>query len=147
MKKLAVLRSNESQSCPFGLDITYACHNAGEFIRKMVPLALVESEEEKQALSESNTKLLIWNDNNGSCSFSGQIIEPDTVNCNFSDDDLGKTQALLGSSYYWKNFSGTSIDGGAAIEGAPLSFFQDYSIDRGMFYGPYSIESIAKKEG
>ena len=64
------------------------------------------------------------------------------VECNWNANDAGQHQdgVLVGSPFYYKHFSGIGLDG---LYSYPLGYYTDNSIDRGMYYGMYSLEDIA----
>lgn len=145
--KLAVIRSNTTEACPFGLPISYACKSVGELIYKMAPLDMLgpdSSDEEKQEIAEANKHLLRWKASGQRCPFAGKLFEerPKVVECSWGDNahETGGG-ALKGSPFFWRMFSGTGLDG---LYTYPLGYYTDNSIDRGLYYGPFSIESIAE---
>ena len=48
-----------------------------------------------------------------------------------------------GSPFYSKHFSGIGLDG---LHSWPLGGYMDNSIDRGFYYGNYSVESTGSEE-
>lgn len=149
LRSLAMIRKNEADPCPFGLDIPIACNTVGDLIDKMAPLEILgpdASSEEKDEIIEANKRLLRWQGPGMRCKYAGRILEPHTkaVECNWGEEDAGDQEAaLVGSPNYSKQFSGIGLDGLYTI---PLGYYTDNSIDRGFYYGQYSIESIAQDE-
>jgi len=144
--KLAVIRKDEVDPCPFGLSIPFGCQHAGEAIDNMASLDVMGPEttpEEKKAISDANNHVLRWK-GNGQCKYAAKIIsEKHGVDCSWQTSTAGEAgTALEGSPWYYKNFSGVGIDG---LYSYPLGYFSDNSIDRGMYYGMYSVESIASE--
>jgi len=153
IKKLAVIRSDGQQdACPFGLPIPFGCKRAGELITRMAPIDILgedASEEEKEEIAHANRRLLMWllsEEKCGVCKYAGKLFkDKDVVECNWDTDVSGDHEgpALLGSPFYYKHFSGLGLDG---LYSYPLGFYTDNSIDRGMYYGMYSIESTGERE-
>lgn len=152
IKKLAVIRSNKQDTCPFGLPIPFGCRKVGELITRMADVDVLgedASEEEREAIAQANRRLLMWllsEEKCGECKYAGKLFkDKDVVECNWDTDVSGEHErgALLGSPFYYKHFSGMGLDG---LYSYPLGFYTDNSIDRGMYYGMYSIESTGQKE-
>ena len=150
--KLAVIRSSKQDECPFGLPIPFGCKKAGEFIARMAPLDVLGEnapKDEKDEIASANRRLLMWmlsEEAGRRCAFAGMIFEDkDAVECNWDTNVSGRQEgeALLGSPYYYRHFSGTGLDG---LYSFPLGFYADNSIDRGMYHGMYSIESTGQKK-
>ncbi|KKN74483.1 hypothetical protein LCGC14_0390000 [marine sediment metagenome] len=146
--KLAVIRSNDDTPCPFGLSIPYACRSAGELITQMAPVDVLEdmTEEEKALIEKANKHLLMWKNPETRCIYAGKLFKDnDVVECNWLASDAGTSQrgALVGSPFYYKHYSGIGLDG---LYSYPLGYYTDNSIDRGMYYGMYSLESAGSKE-
>lgn len=144
--KLAVIRSDGDTPCPFGLSIPFACKSAGELIKNMAPVDVMEdmSEEEKASIAKANKHLLRWKNPESRCFYAGVIFkDKGVVECNWMASDAGTTQqgALVGSPFYYKHYSGIGLDG---LYSYPLGYYTDNSIDRGMYYGMYSIESTGE---
>ncbi len=143
--KLAVIRSDEDAPCPFGLAIPYGCRNAGELIRKMAPLDTLGEEatkDEKVQIEKANNHLFLWKNDGHRCVYAGKLFKSkDVVECNWSANTAGSVErgVLVGSPFYYKHFSGIGLDG---LYTYPLGYYTDNSIDRGMYYGMYSLESI-----
>jgi len=150
--KLAVIRSDKQDECPFGLGVPFGCQKAGELIARMAPLDALgddADEEEKRTIADANRRLLMWmlsEEAGGRCAFAGKIFkEKDAVECNWETSVSGTEEgaALLGSPFYYRHFSGTGLDG---LYSYPLGYYTDNSIDRGMYYGMYSLESSGQEE-
>ncbi len=145
--KLAVIRSNDNTSCPFGLSIPFACSTVGDLITRMAPMDVLEdmSEKEKALIVKANKHLLMWKNPEARCLYAGKLFKDrGVVECNWLAGDAGTTQrgALVGSPFYYKHYSGIGLDG---LYSYPLGYYTDNSIDRGMYYGFYSIESTGSK--
>lgn len=137
--KLAVLRQPEINPCPFGLPIPFGCLKAGESVRQMIPMAL--SQQPSIEVSQ-NLQILNWESDGNHCLYAKDIIEQkQTVNCTMEIPE--STDAIIGSPFYYKPFAGMGFDGHTSV---PLGYYTDTSIDRGMYYGMYSMESIASEE-
>lgn len=142
--KLAIIRKNDSDPCPFGLEIPIACESSGDLVDRMSPVRL--SSDEAQSIVNSNQHLFIWKNPGQRCKYAGKIPEEETksVECNWNSTAPGEEGTpIVGSPWYTKHFSGIGLDG---VYTFPLGYYADNSIDRGMYYGMYSIESVASKE-
>lgn len=146
--RLAVLRSNDESPCPFGLPIPYACNNAGKSVDKMAPLDILgpeASEEEKEDLSISNNRLYMWANDGEKCKYAARFFEKnkDLVDCSWNEYGEHNKSVPKGSPFYAKHFSGIGLDG---LFSWPLGGYRDNSIDRGFYYGAYSVESTGSEE-
>jgi hypothetical protein len=142
--KLAIIRKNEADPCPFALDIPFACQEVGDLVDKMSPVS--KSAPDAPALAASNQHLFLWKRPGHRCHYAGKILDPEThaVECNWNSTAAGEEGTpIVGSPWYTKHFSGVGLDG---VYTFPLGYYADNSIDRGMYYGMYSIESIASEE-
>lgn len=138
LKKLAVIRSNRSRACPFGLTIPEACQSVGQAIRQMTPLEMVEEPSETQ---ESNQDILLWSATGERCPFAKDIlVNHGAVQCEFDLDN--QDHLPVGSNYYHKHFSDTSWEGTFTWPGP----YVGPSIDRGLYYGQYSVEGQSKEK-
>lgn len=145
--KLAVIRSDKQDPCPFGLSIPFGCKNAGDTITKMAPLNLISdaSPAETEAIAKANSNLLMWKAPMERCKYAGKLIDnKDVVECNWDENTMGTQEggALMGSPFYYRHFSGTGLDG---LYSYPLGYYTDNSIDRGLYYGSYSYESTGQE--
>jgi hypothetical protein len=144
--KLAMIRKENEDACPFGLPILLGCKNVGDLIDKMAPINVMgedSSEEEKQAIITANNHLLNWKSPGAPCKYADKIIgNKEAVECDWGTNTAGEAggTALEGSPWYYKHFSGIGLDG---LYSYPLGYFSDNSIDRGMYTGMFSIESVA----
>lgn len=145
IKKLAVIRTDESKSCPFGLEIPYGCQNAGELIHHMAPLNILgedSTDEEKLEIAEANNHLFMWKNPQERCPYARKLF-PDhgAVECSWDNQDAADG-ALRGSQFFYRPFHGVGLDG---LYNYPLGWYQNDARFVHPYYGPYSIESIAKK--
>lgn len=152
--KLAVIRDNDSNPCPFGLPIPSACKTVGSSIEKMAPLEILgaeATEEEKEKLIESNKKAYTWSIMTstvepGPCTYAGMIFPgKEKVECNFDDVAPGVSQkhALVGSPFYSRHFQGIGLDG---LYSVPTGWYQDFGLSRNLFYGIYSLQGFNNHE-
>lgn len=143
--KLAVLRSDDDSPCPFGLPINYGCSNAGEIIKNMAPLSIIEnaSKEELDAISEANLKLLLWNNPQARCIYSEKLMKG-VVNCLWEDSDDNIKGVPSASTYFQKMFSGIGLDGLYSI---PMGYLSDgVNPTHQMFSGSFNLESAASED-
>jgi hypothetical protein len=145
--KIAEVRKNEENKCPFGLPIPFACKNAGNYVDQMAPFGVMGkevSEDEKEMLAAANIKLLAWNllrssDKPSPCRYAGHILEHnDAVECNHDDTAPGQgpAQPLMPSPYYSKMFNGI-ITG---LTTYPAGYMSDFNVSRNMYFGVYSTQ-------
>ena len=132
MKKLAIIRTDDTIKCPFGLEIPIACKTAGESISKMIPISESSNDEHIQ----SNIDLYIINQDGQHCVFGNKIFK-DSVECSFNDVNT-KNAGILSSLFYSRVMNNTSIDG---LYSYPLGYYADMDISRNLYYGLYSIQS------
>lgn len=147
--KLAVIRSDESESCPFGLSIPFGCKNAGDLILKMAPLDILgeDSDEEEQVeIASANNHLFRWKNPQTRCRYAGKVFpQNDVVECNWDTNTMGMQEqgVLRGSPFFYRHFSGVGLDG---IFSYPLGYYADSSIAKPQYWGPFSIESTGANE-
>ena len=140
MEKLATIRKNGE--CPFGLPIPSGCNNAADMVDKMAPLNTLgenASKEDKEAIKQANTHLLVWNSSCARCKYAAQIVEQKGgVQCSFGDTAAGvrESGALLGSPFYSRVFGEIGLDG---LLSYPMGYYADNSTSRNMYYGIYSL--------
>lgn len=150
-RKLAVIRKNDDTPCPFGMQVPWACKNAGQIIERMAPLDVLgpeASDDEQRVLAKANLRLLVWELMSGNqperCTYASHVFpDKSAVDCNFGDTAPGQDQksALLGSPFYSRLFTGIALDG---LYSYPLGFYGDYNISRNLFYGLYSLQGQTK---
>lgn len=138
--KLAMIRQNEVDTCPFGLDIPSACTSIGSFVHNLAPLDAIPDLNSQQTfdLIRANQTLAAQQTNNGLCPFASEIIS-NMVECEYQSDDR-KSSALLGSPYYQKLLSNTSLTG---LYNYPTGTVSDVSLNPGPLAGNISFEGIA----
>jgi hypothetical protein len=151
--KLAEVRKNDEDKCPFGLPIPFGCKYAGKSIQNMAPLDVMgkdSSDEEKQMLAEANTKLLAWNllrssEQPSKCPYAGHILEHnDAVECNHGDTAPGEgpAQPLMPAPYYSKMFNGI-ITG---LTTYPAGYMSDFNVSRNLYFGTYSLQGAERRD-
>lgn len=141
--KLAVIRSNDDEPCPFGLKVPFACRNAGELVTKMAPLAVLgdeASKEERKALTRANRMLLMSEGQGCRCVFAGKIFkEKDSVECNQDSNAPGVSpeKGMTPSPFYSKVYDNIAYDG---LYSYPMGWYGDNNISRNLYYGAYSLQ-------
>jgi len=151
--KIAEVRKNEENKCPFGLPIPFACKNAGNYVDQMAPFGVMGkevSEDEKEMLAAANIKLLAWNllrssDKPSPCRYAGHILEHnDAVECNHDDTAPGQgpAQPLMPSPYYSKMFNGI-ITG---LTTYPAGYMSDFNVSRNLYFGTYSLQGSERRD-
>ncbi len=144
--KMAEIRKNDENTCPFGLPIPFGCKNAGCHVEQMAPFEVMGkevSDDEKEMLATANTKLLAWNllrssDRPKPCKYVGHILEHNgAVECNFGDTAPGQgpSQALMAAPFYSNMFNGI-ITG---LNTYPSGYLADYNVSRNSYFGTYSL--------
>lgn len=147
--RLAVIRSDNVIPCPFGLTVPYACKTVGELIHKMGPINILgpdSSKDEIAEIAEANNHLLRWKSTGQRCPYAGKLFpDKDVVECNWESNAPGAQSggSLMGSPFFYKHFSGTGLDG---LYSYPMGYYTDNSIDRGLYYGMYSVESTGTQQ-
>lgn len=144
--KLAVLRENDENSCPFGLSIPEGCAKAGDLITKMAPLSILgedAEEDEIEAIKTANRKLFNWNNPNSRCPFAMKLMEEKKiVECSYGTATEGLPDTVpFAAPFYAKTYNDTSIDG---INTAPIGYYADHDMSRNLFYGIWSWSSNIK---
>lgn len=140
--KLSMIRKEGLSSCPYGLEIPFACLNLGELENKLIPINNELNTEDQEKIKNFNLKILKWYTDGKACKFLNKLFkEHNAVECSFESD--GSEVNLIGSPFYSKYFAGVSLDG---LYSVPLGAYVDNSIDRGQYFGMYSIESIAEED-
>jgi len=146
--KLAVIRDNMGDLCPFGLKIPFACANSGQLITKMAPVSMVgkdSSKEERHEVALANARLLAWSCPHQRCNYAGKIFkDKDSVECNWGSNAPGISQTnLLGSPHYSKVYNNTSYDG---LYAYPMGWYGDSNVSRNLYYGIYSLTAAEPKD-
>ena len=87
-----------SKQCPFGLEIPFACKNAGSSISNMVPVEELDGEEKYSSIKYNNKSLVsaIMIDSSN-CAFASEIFEDSgCVNCSFNTKGIPMASGLEG---------------------------------------------------
>lgn len=142
--KQATLRTDDDVPCLFGLRISGgACRLVGSLIEKMAPINCLgdeSSDEEEKEIAEANQYLYKWQCPGTKCIYADKVFDGNIVQCTYGDGEAqglkDNGNALQGSPYFWKEFSGIGMDG---LFSGPLGYFQDAPIQ--PFYGMYSLEN------
>lgn len=135
MKKLAVLRSDIDNVCPFGLSITTDCQNAGNSVFDM-EMIVGNSKDNARSIINSNRKILAQNSENKQCIYAMHLFEkhPNIVDCNATDTAAGisNTTTFNGSPYYSQIGEGLGMGG---LYNYPLDNQSDGFGQRNLYYG------------
>lgn len=160
MRKESKIRKNDTSSCPFGLQIPFACKYAGQHVDKMAPLDIMDKNKdeglddlspEKKAIAKANTKLLSWNllrsgEKPCKCPYAGMLFDKknDLVECNYEDSAPGQSPIgpLMPPPFYSKVFE-SSING---LKTMPVGYYSDYDVSRNLFFGTYSLQGSARED-
>jgi hypothetical protein len=150
--KLAEIRKNDKSPCPFGLPIPFGCKHAGDNISKMAPLKSMDkaTQEEKDMISEANTKLLGINllhgtSEPGRCPYAAKVFDDhDAVECNYEDSAPGVNpqDGLKAAPFFPSIFSGVGLHG---LLSYPIGYYADYNTSRNLYYGIFSLQGSKNK--
>lgn len=134
---LKVIRDNKDNICPFGFDIPIGCNHGGDLVKHLSPAINHEvAEENKNALLE-----YISSNESFKCFYADKILnKKQKVLCQFPEEE-SSIEMPVGSPLYYKPMSGTLMTG---LMTFPLGYYNDNSLDRGYYYGYYSIESLSQ---
>jgi hypothetical protein len=142
--KLAVVRNNKDDICPFGLNIPQACINAGNSVLNMIPL---ESRDAHYQISDEDRENAITNNNKiykdyistfgnvSKCKYMSSILEKfNSVDCNYDEpNDSNGLDRSLGQTPSRLFYGG--ING---IQTYPPGVLSDnYDISRNLYYGVF----------
>jgi hypothetical protein len=145
MRKLAMIRKNDEDGCPFGLSIPHACQSAGDSVNKLAPLDSLgpdASEEEKGKIKEANERVYMHICPGTECKYAGAVIpQNNCVECSYGDTAPGskETKALQGSPFYSQMFAGIGLDG---VFSYPLGYYSEMNTGRNAYYGLYSMNDF-----
>jgi hypothetical protein len=143
--KLAIIRNNDADPCPFGLDITDGCRCAGESITRMAPIELLgedATDEEKTAVTKSNKRVFHLHADGTRCKYAGHLVkDKDFVECNFGSNAPGvyNSNGITPSPFYSKVYMDTAYDG---LYSYPQGYYSDSNISSNLYYGLTSYQSL-----
>lgn len=142
--KLAVIRTDDSSPCPFGLSIPFGCKNAGHIIDNMAPLSILgddSTDEEKEKIEKANRRLLNWKlvesaEKPIKCKYAASIIDSkNATQCNFNSTTPGAVPSPLGGFSPYSDV--TSMNG---VYTYPVSQYADFNVSRNLYYGIFSLQ-------
>lgn len=112
INKLAILRSDSTHPCPFGLGIPGACTSVGTAIHDMQPLDEVPDEEQEK-YKQANRRIYRHSADGTRCPFADKVLKNrDFVVCDYGDVGSGEhSVALRPSPYYPRVFVGLGQTG------------------------------------
>ena len=122
--KLAVIRENEENGCPFGLCIPDACKTVGSLIDQMVPISADMDDAEKETITQANNRILMFDQSqqSGKCKYANALFKK-KVECNFGDFAAGKGHLDTTGSPMIGSYLGGSF------YSVPLGFYNQSLID------------------
>jgi len=140
MKKLAIIRTDHSHQCPFGLPIDVSCRNVGDAIYDMEPLENVP-EEQRERYKKSNRRVYRHSAKGERCPMADKLISNrGAVVCDWGEPGQGEHSApFRGSTYYprvFGNFGQSSL-----ISAYPIGTYSDNfpgQIFDGVFQSTYA---------
>lgn len=145
--RLAVIRKNDDQGCPFGLPIPDGCKMAGDMVDRMGSFDMLDpnsSDDDKKAIAQANIRLWAWSimktaQEPAICKYADKIFgNKDAVECSFGDTAAGEARTtLIASPFYSQIFSAIGMEGLYSI---PIGYYADYNTSRNAYYGLYSLQ-------
>ena len=137
LKRLATIRQDSADPCPFGLPIKLACQHAGESIYRMVPLESIPKEKQEK-YKAANRKVYIHHNTGERCPFADKIVEEkNIVNCDYGDSAEGISDTpLRPSPFYSRVFQGLGQTG---MFSYPNNFYWDNTDAQQLFNGIFSM--------
>lgn len=136
--KLAIIRSDEALSCPFGLgDIPTVCKHAGVSVKRMASVDDAEDGANTERMKKANMLVYIYNKTGKQCIYADKMLPNfDKVDCDYGDTGQGEHSApLRGSPFYTQTFRSLHQDG---IHGYPLGYMTDNQSSMRGFFGLFS---------
>ena len=146
IKKLAIIRDNKDEKCPFSLSIPFACKNAGSLVEKMAPISMVGEDADKEDienLAKANNRILIMEANKEPCKYNDKIFEDKLkCECNFDSTVSGvKESPLAASPFYSRVYDNVALDG---LYNLPIG--GDMNISRNLYYAVQSLQGENKED-
>lgn len=144
--RLAVIRTNDEDGCPYQLPVPFACKLAGNMVDRMASLDMLKhSEKEKNKIMQANMRLWTWTLMQSSeepqpCKYANKLFEDKkAVDCSYGDTAAGEVQTntLVGSPFYSQIFQGIGLEG---LYSVPLEGLSDYGAARNSYYSLYSLQ-------
>ena len=151
MKKLAVIRGKNVNSCPYGLPITTACKDVGDTILTMQALSTIDEAEIDNA-QKRNKVIYLTKKVGERCPFANDIMTQfDKVECSWGDSAAGEGVGYLAPSpLYPRTFIGDGVAPGVSNKGQDVSDPRLYfdAPERGIDvpFGMFSIFSNMSNE-
>lgn len=131
MRKLAIIRDNQTTICPFGLPIAASCKIAGDSVDQM---QVIDFDNVDRQVVGRNLEIMHSVSEPGRCKYAARLFKqhPYAVDCDWGDTAAGLSQSipLMPSPYYTQIFEGLGMSG---MYNYPTS----YQSDVGMFRNPY----------
>lgn len=145
--RLAVIRRNDEDPCPFALPISFGCKHAGNYVDKMFPLTELPtdaSDEDREKFAKNNNRLLTWSldkyKGTSPCRYAGEQFADSVkaVECNFDDSAPGVGQdSVQGMPSYSKLFEQPGMLG---LFSYPMGYYSDFNTSMNSYYGIYSLQ-------
>lgn len=137
--KIAIIRGEGGRSCPFGLPITSACHNAGNSVKRMMPLDEKNTKENNEKIANVNKLIYAYQKEDNTCIYADKVLENNNkVDCDYMDNGQGINSVdFRGSPLYPSTFHGLMLDG---LYGFPLGYYVDNDTSRNLFLGLFSLQ-------
>lgn len=157
IKKLAIIRQDGHNECPFGLPISEACKHAGDSINRMALLESVDREE-RARYANANKKIYLHHRTGERCPYADKVVEgAPIVHCDFGDGGEGlRDSPMRPSPYYPRVFNGLANNAGGGLTGLvayPLNSYWDnmeaqqlFTSMLTMYAGKQDVEITKKAE-
>ena len=151
--KLAVIKDGQTDKCPFGLPIPFACQHAGQTIEKLASMDIMPDADEKdqQAIADANIRMMSWlmlkgTCDVGRCPYAAKIFKnQNAVECNYYDTAPGEGQksVLRASPFFSQIYSGVGLNG---LLTYPIGYYADYNTSRNLFWSLFSLNQEDRRE-
>lgn len=145
INKLAILRSDGTHACPFGLPIPLACNHVGQTIHNMTAIEDVP-EEQRERIKKSNRRVYRHSAEGARCPFADKLLanRPFVV-CDYGDAGAGEHELAMRPSPYYPRVFGGLGGAGSGLASIPLGRYDDNSPAGQTFYGIFSMFGAENK--
>lgn len=111
MKKLAIIRDNDNNKCPYNLDVIGACSVVGDAVLTMKPIELA-NDDEVEDVKKNNQLIYMTKQTGERCPFANEIMKQfDKVDCSYGDSAAGEHGGghIPASPLYPRTFIGDGV--------------------------------------
>ena len=140
--KLAMLRRDDENPCPFGLKIPNTCKVVGNKIDSMRPLDDATDNRERENIAFINNRMLAWDvdgDNQSRCRYAAKVFEAHNASeCNYNDVAPGVAPVTeVSSPSFSRNFDQPDMVG---LMSYPQQYYSEFGSMQNGYYGLYSLQ-------